>query len=131
MAASAIGPRLTFLREHVYPLGHHPYTYAELRAMLREDHGVHISVAQLSRLFSGEVADPSFATLSALASIFKVNVSVFSSDPDQWKEVESWVTGVSRQVSLRNLAAARGRRFREQRLAARASNVAHPPLESD
>ncbi|TVS26964.1 hypothetical protein [Corynebacterium sanguinis] len=128
MSAPDIGYRLRFLREHVHPISKPPYSFAQIRAMLA-DQGVTVSDSHLRALFAGAVRNPSFSTLEALAKIFKVNLGVFSSDAEQWNEVENWIVSTSSQVNQRRLATARGLRMRQKLIAQRDTITLPAPTE--
>jgi transcriptional regulator with XRE-family HTH domain len=71
--------RLRRLFDTVYPVGRGPHTGAEVVAGLERD-GILMSAPYLSQLRSGNRSNPSLATMTALASFFRIEVAYFTDD---------------------------------------------------
>jgi len=69
--------RLNQLFATVYPRGRGPHTLSEVANAINKEGGAKISVSYLSLLRNGQKANPSMATIEALARFFMVRPDYF------------------------------------------------------
>lgn len=125
--------RLRFLIDHVHPLNRGPYTVREIAEAVTksgDETMVPIAVGQIRDILDGELTDPHFTMVQALANFFKVKIDVFGDDEETWNETEKWLTNLQGVMKSPRLAAARGLRRRDERRAqmlnrARGKNGSH------
>jgi len=72
--SGSFAERLEHLIRHVHPAGRGPYSDAEISEWIAAQGG-HLSRTALGKLRSGKQANPTLATLTALAGFFGVPVS--------------------------------------------------------
>jgi hypothetical protein len=110
--------RLQILFDNLYPAGGEPYSISRV-AQLASSEECPVTAQQIHGILSGRTKRPSFATVAALASFFKVPLEFFSTtDETAWRSYETHVRTLHSRVNDTSLLAARTNRWydlREQR----------------
>lgn len=122
MALPDLATRFNFLMENVYPPNRGPWSLRELAALASAE-GVPISEESLRGLQSGNLEDPPFALIKALATVFKVRLDFFGDDEKEWEDASTWILALRERLDSPDLAAARALRRRSERRARRARTL--------
>lgn len=122
MTLPDLATRFTFLRENVYPPHRGPWSLQELAALASAE-GMPISEDSLRDLQSGNLENPPFSLIKALATVFKVRLDFFGNDEKEWEDARTWILALRERLDSPDLAAARALRRRTERRNRRAQTL--------
>lgn len=103
--------RLQLLFDKLHPPGGAPYTVAKV-AELASTEDAPVTPQQIYGILNGKTKRPAFATIVALANVFKVPLEYFSTtDEEMWKSYESHILTLHERINNTSLLAARTNHF--------------------
>lgn len=100
-----IGQRLQFLIEHVYPRNGQPETIPQVARGIAKM-GYPICSDTLTSLVEGSTQNPTTATISAIASYYKIPPSALTNDRE-WESLRAWLIETRKHLDSPNIRVAR------------------------